>query len=195
MEQRTLPLILAATMLCRLHKQRDQAFGHDTSKHAGAGIQAGSQHSAPDSTLPTGAEPVNLNPADFTADISHPYWPMKPGTRWTYRDVDEKGEVQTSSSSPPRPPRSWPTASQREWFGTRSAAKETWSRTHSTGTRKTQRAMSGTWGRTLLSSRTARSPLGQVPSRPALGGAARHPAARRAAGRPKVPPGISEGRG
>jgi hypothetical protein len=21
-------------------------------------------------------------------------WPMKPGTRWTYRDTDEKGEVQ-----------------------------------------------------------------------------------------------------
>jgi hypothetical protein len=37
---------------------------------------------------------VTLDPADFSADITHTYWPMKPGTRWTYRDVDEKGEVQ-----------------------------------------------------------------------------------------------------
>ena len=30
--------------LRRLHKQRDQAFGHHTSGHAGAGIQTGGQH-------------------------------------------------------------------------------------------------------------------------------------------------------
>ena len=35
--------------------------------------------------LPTGADPVNLDPANFSADITNPYWPMKPGTRWTYR--------------------------------------------------------------------------------------------------------------
>jgi hypothetical protein len=34
--------------------------------------------------LPTGADPVNLDPANFSADITNPYWPMKPGTRWTY---------------------------------------------------------------------------------------------------------------
>jgi hypothetical protein len=39
--------------------------------------------------LPTGAEPVNLNPADFSADITNAYWPMKPGTRWVYRNVEE----------------------------------------------------------------------------------------------------------
>jgi hypothetical protein len=42
-------------------------------------------------TLPTGADPVNLDPADFSADITNPYWPMKPGTRWVYRGT-EKGE-------------------------------------------------------------------------------------------------------
>jgi hypothetical protein len=41
--------------------------------------------------LPTGADPVNLNPSDFSADITNPYWPMKPGTRWIYRGV-EQGE-------------------------------------------------------------------------------------------------------
>jgi hypothetical protein len=41
--------------------------------------------------LPTGSDPVNLDPADFSADITNPYWPMKPGTRWIYRGV-EQGE-------------------------------------------------------------------------------------------------------
>ncbi len=48
--------------------------------------------SPPASALPTGSQPVTLDPADFTAEIDHPYWPMKPGTRWTYRE-DEGGEV------------------------------------------------------------------------------------------------------
>ena len=43
------------------------------------------------STLPVGSEPVELDPADFTADIDNRYWPMAPGTRWTYREVDEEG--------------------------------------------------------------------------------------------------------
>jgi hypothetical protein len=35
--------------------------------------------------LPLGGEPVELDPAQFTASIDHPYWPMRPGTRWVYR--------------------------------------------------------------------------------------------------------------
>jgi len=42
--------------------------------------------------LPRGSDPVNLEPATFTTDIDNPYWPMKPGTRWTYREVDEEGK-------------------------------------------------------------------------------------------------------
>jgi hypothetical protein len=41
--------------------------------------------------LPTGAEPVNLDPANFSADITNRYWPMKPGTRWTYRSAEAGG--------------------------------------------------------------------------------------------------------
>jgi len=41
--------------------------------------------------LPQGGEPVDLNPSDFTTQIDNPYWPMDPGTRWTYRETDEEG--------------------------------------------------------------------------------------------------------
>ena len=43
--------------------------------------------------LPQGADPVDLNPADFTTEIDNPYLPMVPGTRLTYREVGPDGEV------------------------------------------------------------------------------------------------------
>ena len=46
------------------------------------------------SGLPQGSETVNLNPADFTTDIDNPYWPMKPGSRWVYRETDPNGTRQ-----------------------------------------------------------------------------------------------------
>ncbi len=44
------------------------------------------------SNLPRGDDPVDLNPADFTTEIDNPFWPMKPGTRWTYHEIDEEGK-------------------------------------------------------------------------------------------------------
>jgi hypothetical protein len=41
--------------------------------------------------LPQGDEPAHLDPADFTTEIDNPYWPMKPGTRWTFRETDGEG--------------------------------------------------------------------------------------------------------
>ena len=43
--------------------------------------------------LPQGSAPVTLDASTFTVDIDHPYWPMTPGTRWTYREVDEEGKA------------------------------------------------------------------------------------------------------
>jgi hypothetical protein len=42
--------------------------------------------------LPQGSEPVDLDPARFTVEIDNRYWPMVPGTRWTYLEIDEEGK-------------------------------------------------------------------------------------------------------
>jgi hypothetical protein len=44
--------------------------------------------------LPRGAEPVTLDPADFTTRIDNPYWPMRPGSRWVYRETAPDGARQ-----------------------------------------------------------------------------------------------------
>lgn len=43
------------------------------------------------SSLPQGSEPVDLNPADFTTEITNPYWPMSPGSKWVYSETDSEG--------------------------------------------------------------------------------------------------------
>ena len=44
--------------------------------------------------LPQGGEPVDLDPADFTVDITNRYWPMAVGDRWVYEETDASGTVQ-----------------------------------------------------------------------------------------------------
>ena len=46
-----------------------------------------------DRALPLGSEKVTLDPKDFSVEITNRYWPMKPGTRWTYRESDGSGGV------------------------------------------------------------------------------------------------------
>jgi hypothetical protein len=41
--------------------------------------------------LPHGGERVTLDPARFTARIDNRWWPMRPGSRWTYRETDPEG--------------------------------------------------------------------------------------------------------
>ena len=36
--------------------------------------------------LPRGDDPVDLDPADFTAGSEHPYFPLQTGRQWTYRE-------------------------------------------------------------------------------------------------------------
>jgi hypothetical protein len=42
-------------------------------------------------SLPQSDEPVSLDPAQFTTKIDNRYWPMEPGTRWTYLELDPDG--------------------------------------------------------------------------------------------------------
>ena len=41
--------------------------------------------------LPQSDESVELDPADFVRTIDNTYWPMAPGSRWVYREVDADG--------------------------------------------------------------------------------------------------------
>jgi hypothetical protein len=52
--------------------------------------------SAPPSfALPQGSEPVALDPALFAGvALDHPFWPMAPGSKWTYRETDAEGAEQ-----------------------------------------------------------------------------------------------------
>jgi hypothetical protein len=61
---------------------------------AGAGTTgAGTTGAGTAGALPTGSAPVTLDPSDFSTTIDNPYWPMEPGTRWTYREDDGSGQV------------------------------------------------------------------------------------------------------
>src|SRR3954466_1063389 len=45
------------------------------------------------SPVPEVGEAVDLDPSDFTVDITNNYWPMKPGDRWISSETDGKGDV------------------------------------------------------------------------------------------------------
>jgi hypothetical protein len=76
---RTLILTLATVPLLALAT----ACGGDGAETTQAG---------PGADLPQGSEPVELDPAEFTTEIDNRYWPMEPGTQWTYRELDEEGK-------------------------------------------------------------------------------------------------------
>jgi hypothetical protein len=44
--------------------------------------------------LPRGADNVALVPSQFTTRIDNAYWPMRPGSRWVYRETDPDGAHQ-----------------------------------------------------------------------------------------------------
>jgi hypothetical protein len=47
----------------------------------------------PSSALPQSDEPVELDPAQFTSDVTNRWFPLEAGTRWTYRETTEDGET------------------------------------------------------------------------------------------------------
>ena len=56
----------------------------------GGGPKAAREPARPSALSGRGA-PVLLDPARFTTRIDNPYWPMRPGSRWTYRVVAPRG--------------------------------------------------------------------------------------------------------
>ncbi|MGL5849810.1 MAG: hypothetical protein ACRCZD_03415, partial [Phycicoccus sp.] len=67
--------------------------GAASSGQDGAEVTSGAGAPSSPAPLPTGSQPVTLDPALFTADVTHPYWPLTPGTRWTYREQDIDGST------------------------------------------------------------------------------------------------------
>jgi hypothetical protein len=86
----TWPLVIAATLTCAACTSSANAPTANPARSMPA-LESNPAPSTPaaGSSLPIGAAPVNLDPANFSTDITNPYWPMKPGTRWTYRNVEE----------------------------------------------------------------------------------------------------------
>ncbi len=60
---------------------------------ATAGGQGGAE-AAVTCKIPQGGERLSLDPAGFTTRITNPYWPLKPGSRWVYRETDPAGTRQ-----------------------------------------------------------------------------------------------------
>ena len=58
------------------------------------GAEATSATQASGCRLPQGSEHVKLDPASFTTRIDNPWWPMRPGSRWVYRETDPAGATQ-----------------------------------------------------------------------------------------------------
>jgi hypothetical protein len=46
------------------------------------------------SAFPHGADPVEIDPADFTSEIDNPWMPFRVGSRWVYRETDQEGSEQ-----------------------------------------------------------------------------------------------------
>jgi hypothetical protein len=64
----------------------------------GGGSEANTEAAAGRTTaaesLPVGSKPFKIDPADFTTQVTNPFWPMKVGDHWVYRETNAEGEVQ-----------------------------------------------------------------------------------------------------
>jgi hypothetical protein len=61
--------------------------GQEADGDRGEGEDGGAEGQA----LPRGSEAVTLDPADFVERIDNLYWPMSPGTTWTYHETGDGG--------------------------------------------------------------------------------------------------------
>jgi hypothetical protein len=57
----------------------------------GSGPEASSAQAGTNQGLPQGGESVKLDPAEFTTEITNPYFPLTPGSVWVYSGGDKHG--------------------------------------------------------------------------------------------------------
>ncbi|HKO75353.1 MAG TPA: hypothetical protein VJU01_08570 [Gaiellaceae bacterium] len=76
------------------------AIGTAVSACGGSGSSGGTQaagggtSTAPATAgLPVDGKPFPIDPSEFTTEIDNPYWPMKPGSQWVFRETDAEGTV------------------------------------------------------------------------------------------------------
>ena len=83
-------MILAATTALVIGATAGCGRGGSSSGTQAAG---GTSSGAAPAALPQGSEPFPLDPATLTTEIDNPYWPMKPGSQWVFRETDAEGTV------------------------------------------------------------------------------------------------------
>ena len=133
---------------------------------------AGGQGAAPERTascvLPRGSEKVSIDPATFTTRIDNPWWPMRPGSRWLYRETDAGRDEAARRRHGQHDRRSGSRTASRQGSCTTSVTEDGEpGRGHGRLVRAGRAAgTSGTSARTRRSTRTARSSRRRAPWRP-----------------------------
>ena len=88
--------IASATLILPLTLTACGGDGGDGNSGSGGSTSRSPDATTPTSTpsgpgLPQGNDPVDLDPADFTAGSDNPYFPLEPRRQWTYQETDETG--------------------------------------------------------------------------------------------------------
>jgi hypothetical protein len=69
------------------------ACGGNGSATATTGSATATSSASAPANLPVGDKPFPIDQSRFTPEIDNPYWPMKPGSRWIFRETDADGSV------------------------------------------------------------------------------------------------------
>jgi hypothetical protein len=69
------------------------ACGGSGSSSAAQPTGGGATTTPETASLPVDAKPFPIDPSEFTTEIDNPYWPMKPGSQWVFRETNAEGSV------------------------------------------------------------------------------------------------------
>ena len=81
--RRTASTAVLASERCRVRPATTAPTDHPGDAHRV--VELGGVEPAP------GQRAGRPRPADFTTDIDNPYWPMRPGSKWVYRETRHRG--------------------------------------------------------------------------------------------------------